>query len=140
MLQKKIKKKSSGNTTFYRVKRIWWCNSTKLDQKGEEKMENIEMLKVIELPEEYDAIKVTKDIKLEYKNDNVEQTLEDLVLITIVKSKDEALNYEMETKTKIYLKEDDYLVFDEVRGYVKPISEMIPKDEYISKNTKLEEE
>lgn len=103
-------------------------------------MENIEMLKVIELPEEYDAIKVTKDIKLEYKNDNVEQTLEDLVLITIVKSKDEALNYEMETKTKIYLKEDDYLVFDEVRGYVKPISEMIPKDEYISKNTKLEEE
>lgn len=111
-------------------------NSTK----KEKKMEDIKAIKVIELPEEYDAIKVTKDTKLDFKNDNLEQKLENLVLITIVKSKDEALCYEMETKTKIYLKEDDYLVFDDMRGYVKPLSEMIPKDEYISKNTKLEEE
>ena len=108
--------------------------------KKEKKMEDIKTIKVLEEPIEYDGIKVTKETKLEYKNDNVEQTLENLVLITIVKSKDEALGYEMETKTKIYLKEDDYLVFDEVRGYVKPLSEMIPKDEYISKNIILKAE
>ena len=111
-------------------------NSTK----KEKKMEDIKTIKVLEEPVEYDGIKVTKDLKFDFKNDNVEQTLEDLVLITIVKSKDEALGYEMETKTKIYLKEDDYLVFDEVRGYVKPLSEMIPKDEYISKNIELKAE
>lgn len=103
-------------------------------------MEDIKTIKVLEEPIEYDGIKVTKDLKLEYKNDNVEQTLEDLVLNTIVKSKDEALGYEMETKTKVYLKEDDYLVFDDMRGYVKPLSEMIPKDEYISKNIELKAE
>lgn len=111
-----------------------------LTKKGEEKMENIEMFRVIELPEEYDAIKVTKDTKLDYKNESVEQKLENLVLTTIVKTKDEALCYEMETKTTIYLEEDEYLVFDEIRGYVKPVSKMITKEEYIQKNTKLEEE
>lgn len=109
-------------------------NSTK----KEKKMEDIKTIKVIEEPIEYDGIKVTKETKLEYKNDNVEQTLEDLVLTTITKTKDEALSYEMETKTTIYLNENDYVVFDEVRGYVKPISEMIPKDEYIQKNTIVE--
>lgn len=111
-------------------------NSTK----KEKKMEDIKTIKVLEEPVEYDGIKVTKDLKFDFKNDNVEQKLEDLVLTTIVKSKDEALCYEMETKTKIYLKEDDYLVFDDMRGYVKPISEMIPKDEYISKNIELKAE
>ena len=111
-------------------------NSTK----KEKKMEDIKMIKVIEEPIEYDAIKVSKDTKLDFKNENVEQELKDLVLTTIVKSKDEAVNYEMETKTTIYLKEDDSLVFDEVRGYVKPISEMITKDEYISKNIELKAE
>lgn len=106
--------------------------------KGEIKMEDIKGIKVIEEPIEYDGIKVTKDLKLDYKNNNVEQTLENLVLTTITKTKDEALSYEMETKTKIYLAENDYLVFDEVRGYVKPLSEMIPKNEYIQKNTIVE--
>jgi hypothetical protein len=109
-------------------------NSTK----KENKMEDIKGIKVIEEPIEYDGIKVTKDLKLDYKNNNVEQTLENLVLTTITKTKDEALSYEMETKTKIYLTENDYLVFDEVRGYVKPLSEMIPKNEYIQKNTIVE--
>lgn len=68
----------------------------------------------------YAGIKVDKDTKLEYKNDNVEQTLENLVFHSITKVTGEG--YESTYNTIIHLKEGDVLVFEEEgRGYIKPV-------------------
>lgn len=72
----------------------------------------------------YAGIKVDKDTTLEYKNDNVEQTLKDLVLHSITKVKGEG--YESTYDTTIHLKEGDVLVFEEEgRGYIKPVDDFV---------------
>jgi hypothetical protein len=72
----------------------------------------------------YAGIKVNKDTTLEYKNDNVEQTLKDLVFHSITKVKGE--NYESTYDTTIHLKEGDVLVFEEEgRGYIKPVDDFV---------------
>lgn len=66
------------------------------------------------------GIKVTKDLELEFKNENVEQTLKDLTLHTIMKLNGEG--YESIYDTTIHLTEGEYLVFEEEgRGYIKPV-------------------
>ena len=78
----------------------------------------------------YGGIRVTKDTALEYKNDNVEQTLKDLVFDskTIVKGE----NYTSEYHTVINLKEGDVLIFEEEgRGYIKPVEEFVTVKEAI---------
>ena len=68
------------------------------------------------------GIKVTKDTTLEYKNDNVNQVLKDLVFdsTTVIKGE----NYTSTYHTIINLKEGDVLIFEEEgRGYVKPAVE-----------------
>lgn len=84
------------------------------------------------------AIKVFKDTKFEYKNDNVEQTLENLVFKskTVVKGED----YESEYHTRINLKEGDYLVFEaDKRGYIKPVEKVLEVDEIIKELEDLRE-
>lgn len=72
----------------------------------------------------YAGIKVTKDTKLDYKNDNVEQTLDNLVFHSITKVKGE--NYESTYDTTIHLKEGDVLIFEEEgRGYIKPVDSFV---------------
>ena len=72
----------------------------------------------------YGGIKVNKDTKLEYKNDNVEQTIENLVFKSITKVIGE--DYESEYHTIINLKEGDVLIFEEEgRGYIKPVEEFM---------------
>ncbi len=76
------------------------------------------------------GIKVTKDTELEYKNDNVDQTLKDLVFKSITKVKGEG--YESEYHTTIYLNEGDVLIFEEEgRGYVKPVEQFVTVGEAI---------
>ncbi len=78
----------------------------------------------------YGGIKVDKDTTLEYKNENVEQTLKDLVFDskTIVKGE----NYTSEYHTVINLKEGDVLIFEEEgRGYIKPVEELVTVEEAI---------
>jgi len=78
----------------------------------------------------YYGIRVKKDTKLEYKNENVEQTVEDLVLKS--KTTIKAENYESTYNTTIYLQEGDVLVLEEEgRGYIKPVEEMYTIDEAI---------
>ena len=78
----------------------------------------------------YAGIKVDKDTTLEYKNDNVEQTLKDLVFHSITKVKGE--NYESTYDTTIHLKEGDVLVFEEEgRGYIKPVEQVVTVQEAI---------
>jgi hypothetical protein len=72
----------------------------------------------------YAGIKVSKDTKLDYENENVKQRLEDLVFhsVTIVKGE----NYESVYDTTINLKEGDVLIFEEEgRGYIMPVESFV---------------
>lgn len=72
----------------------------------------------------YGGIRVDKNTKIEYKNDTVEQTIENLVLKSVTKVIGEG--YKSEYHTTIDLKEGDILIFEEdKRGYIKPVEEFM---------------
>ena len=72
----------------------------------------------------YPGIRVNKDTVLEYKNENVEQKLENMVFHSATKVKGEG--FESVYDTTIYLEEGDILVFEEEgRGYIKPVEEFV---------------
>lgn len=76
------------------------------------------------------GIKVTKDTELTYENENVKQTLYDLVLHSTTNVKGEG--YESTYVSTIYLKEGDVLIFEEEgRGYIKPVEEFVTVKEAI---------
>jgi len=78
----------------------------------------------------YSGIRVDKDTELEYKNENVEQTLKDLEFRSVTKVKGE--NFESVYDTTIHLKEGDVLVFEEEgRGYIKPVEQFVTIEEAI---------
>ena len=78
----------------------------------------------------YAGIRVTKDTELNYKNENVEQTLKDLVFHSITKVSGE--NFDSVYDTTIRLNEGDILVFEEEgRGYIKPVEEFVTVKEAI---------
>lgn len=73
---------------------------------------------------------VDKDTVIDYSNDNVEQTLKDLVFKSITKVKGDG--FESEYHTTIYLKEGDVMIFEEDgRGYIKPVEEFVTVKEAI---------
>lgn len=68
----------------------------------------------------YPGIRVTKETELEYKNDNVKQTIKGLVLHSVTKVKGDG--FESKYDTTIQLEDGDILIFeDEGRGYIKPV-------------------
>lgn len=70
------------------------------------------------------GIIVDKDTTLTYENENVQQTLKDLVFHSITSVKGEG--YESTYNTTIHLKEGDVLVFEEEgRGYIKPVEDFV---------------
>lgn len=76
------------------------------------------------------GIKVTKETTLEYKNENVDQTLKDLVFHSVTRVKGDT--FESTYDTVIELKEGDVLVFEEEgRGYIKPVEEFVTVKEAI---------
>lgn len=90
------------------------------------------MIKVIRTPEitMYPAIRVNKDTKLEFKNKNVNQTIENLVLKS--KTKIKGQGYKSTYNTTIELNEGDILIFeDDSRGYIKPVEKFCEIDEAI---------
>lgn len=67
----------------------------------------------------FPGVKVTKDTVLNYENEKVKQTLENLVFHSVTKVKGE--NYESVYDTTIRLNEGDVLIFEEEdRGYILP--------------------
>ena len=79
----------------------------------------------------YGGIRVDKDTTLEYKNDNVDQVLKDLVFKSVTKVKGDG--FESEYHTTINLKEGDILVFEEEgRGYIKPVEQFVTVEEAIA--------
>lgn len=72
----------------------------------------------------YLGIKVTKDTELEYENENVKQTLKELVLHTVTTVKGD--KYESVYDTTINLEEGDVLLFEEnERGYIVPVDSFV---------------
>lgn len=79
----------------------------------------------------YPGIRVDKDTVLEYKNENVKQTVKGLVFRSVTKVKGE--NYTSKYDTTIQLQEGDILIFEESgRGYIKPVEQFITIEEAIS--------
>ena len=78
----------------------------------------------------YAGITVKKDTVLEFKNENVDQKLENLIFRSVTKVKGE--NYESIYDTTIYLHEGDILMFEEEgRGYIKPVENFVTVEEAI---------
>ena len=78
----------------------------------------------------YPGIRVTKDTELEYRNENVEQSLNGLVFHSVTKVKGE--DFESVYDTTIHLKEGDILIFEEEgRGYIKPVEAFVTAEEAI---------
>ena len=78
----------------------------------------------------YPGLKVDKDTVLEYKNENVEQRLENLTLYT--KAKVKGNGYESVCETTIWLQEGDVLLLEEdSRGYIKPVDSFVTAEEAI---------
>lgn len=78
----------------------------------------------------YPGIRVDKDTVLEYKTENVEQKVENLVMRSITKVKGD--KYESTYDTTIQLEEGDILIFEEEgRGYIKPVEPFVTIDEAI---------
>lgn len=81
---------------------------------------------------------VDKDTKLEYSNESVQQSLENLVFHSVTKVKGES--FESVYDTTIYLKEGDVLIFEEEgRGYIKPAEEVITIAEAIEDLTNIKD-
>jgi len=75
----------------------------------------------------YPGIVVTKDTVLEYKNENVTQTVKNLVLHSVTKVNGD--NFKSKYDTTIKLKEGDILLFEtDGRGYIKPVEEFVTID------------
>ena len=76
------------------------------------------------------GIIVTKDTTLEYENENVKQTLKDLVFDSTTTVKGET--FTSEYHTVITLNEGDVLIFEEEgRGYIKPVEQFVTVEEAI---------
>jgi hypothetical protein len=86
----------------------------------------------------YPGIRVDKDTVLEYKNEHVEQKVENLVLHSITKVIGEG--FESVYDTTIYLNEGDVLVYEEeARGYIKPVEEFVTIEEAIEELTNIKD-
>lgn len=84
----------------------------------------------------YPGIRVQKDTVLEYKNENVKQTVKDLVFHSVTKVKGDG--YKSKYDTTIKLNEGDVLVFEEAgRGYIKPVEEFVTIAEAIEDLTNI---
>ena len=78
----------------------------------------------------YPGIRVDKDTKLEYKTENVEQTVENLKFHSVTKIKGDG--YESVYDTTIELQEGDILIFEDGgRGYIKPVEQLVTIEEAI---------
>lgn len=78
----------------------------------------------------YPGVKVDKDTKLEYKRENVTQTIENLKFHSVINVKGDG--FESVYDTTIELKEGDILIFEEEgRGYIKPVEGFMTVEEAI---------
>ena len=90
-------------------------------------MKNFIMKPSIDL---YPGICVTKDTVLEYKNENVVQTVKNLVLHSVTKISGNG--FKSKYDTTVELNEGDILIFEsEGRGYIKPVEAFVAIEDAI---------
>lgn len=88
--------------------------------------------------DQYPGVRVDKDTVLEYKTENVSQTIRDLEMQSTVIVKGDG--YESVLRTVIQLQEGDILIFeDEGRGYIKPVDGFVTVQEAIEDLSVLKE-
>lgn len=86
----------------------------------------------------FPGVRVTKDTVLEYKNERVEQKLENLVLRSVEKITGK--DFESVRDTTIHLSEGDVLVYEEEgRGYIKPVDHFVTIAEAIEDLTNIKD-
>lgn len=79
----------------------------------------------------YPGVRVDKDTVLEFKNDNVDQKIENLVFHNVLKVSGN--NFESICETTIQLESGDILIFEEDgRGYIKPVEPFVEVSEAIA--------
>ena len=84
------------------------------------------------------GVRVTKDTVLEFKNENVKQTIKDLVLHSVTTVKGEG--FKSKYDTTINLNEGDVLIFEEDgRGYIKPVEDFVTIAEAIEDLTNIKD-
>ena len=84
------------------------------------------------------GVRVTKETKLSFNTENVQQTVENLILHTVNTIKGEG--YESTNHTTIYLNEGDVLIFEEEgRGYIKPLEDFMTIAEAIEDLTNIKD-
>lgn len=84
------------------------------------------------------GIRVTKDTVIEFENDNVKQSIRDLVMHTTLEIK--GTGYVSRNYTTIYLEEGDVLIFEEDgRGYIKPVEGFVTVSEAIEDLTNIKD-
>lgn len=89
----------------------------------------------------YEGVLVNKDTKEEYKNERVEQKIENLTLHSIIEEKNStgANEYESKSYLTIQLNEGDILLFNEEKGYFLPNVPMSTIDDAITDVTVLKD-
>lgn len=86
----------------------------------------------------YPGVRIDKDTVLEYKNERVEQKLENLEFHSVTKVNGD--NFESVYDTVIHLAEGDILVFEEEgRGYIKPVEAFCTIEEAIAELTNIKD-
>lgn len=84
------------------------------------------------------GVRITKDTELEFKNENVKQTIKNLVLHSVTTVKGEG--FKSKYDTTINLKEGDVLIFEEEgRGYIKPVEDFVTITEAIEDLTNIKD-
>ena len=86
----------------------------------------------------YPGIRVDKDTVLEYKNENVVQTVKNLLFHSVTKVKGDGFKSKYDTTIK--LKEGDILIFEEEgRGYIKPVEDFVTIEDAVSDLTNIKD-
>lgn len=86
----------------------------------------------------YVGVKVTKETELEFENENVKQSLKDLILHSVTTIEKD--NYKSTYDTTIKLEEGDVLIFEEDgRGYIKPVERFVTIEEAIEDYTNIKD-
>lgn len=85
----------------------------------------------------YPGIRVDKNTKLDFKNDRVEQKVENLKIHSIITEENE--DYNSKTDLTVNLKVGDIIILDENRGYILPGIPLTTVEEEIEELNYLKE-
>lgn len=78
----------------------------------------------------YPGIRVDKNTDMEYNGENVRQSVKDLTMHTVTTIMGEGFKSVLDST--VQLRDGDILIFDEERGYIKPVEPFVTVEEAIA--------